>query len=80
MTTDDRAPLAADEWPYAQVADRLEDRIRGGEFGADGKLPATAELAGWYGVGRGVVRHAREELVRRNLAVFRLGEGYFARQ
>ena len=80
MTTDDRAPLRIDEWPYIQVADRIEDRIRRGEFGGDGKLPATAELAGWYGVGRGVVRHAREELVRRNLAVFRLGEGYFARQ
>jgi DNA-binding GntR family transcriptional regulator len=77
--SDDRAPLAIDEWPYLQVADRLEDRIRRGEFGADGKLPATGDLAAWYGVSAGVVRHARQELIRRNLAVLRLGEGYFAR-
>jgi DNA-binding GntR family transcriptional regulator len=78
-TDGDRAPLAIDEWPYLQVADRLEDRIRRGEFGADGKLPATADLADWYGVSRGVVRHARQELARRNLVAFRLGEGYFVR-
>lgn len=79
MTTDDRAPLAINEWPYLQVADRLEDRIRRGEFGQDGKLPRTDELADWYGVGPAVIRHARRELCRRNLAVFRLGHGYFAR-
>ena len=78
-TGGDRAPFAIDEWPYLQLADRLEDRIRRGEFGQDGKLSGTAELAEWYGVSRGIVRHAREELVRRNLTVYRLGEGYFAR-
>jgi DNA-binding GntR family transcriptional regulator len=77
--TDDRAPLAIDEWPYLQIADRIEDRIRGGEFGEDGKLPRTNELTAWYGVKVGVIRHARQELVRRNLAVFRLGYGFFAR-
>jgi len=75
----DRAPLALDEWPYLQIADRLEDRIRRGEFGTDGKLPATAYLAGHYGVSQYVIRHAREELLRRNLVVHRLGEGWFAR-
>lgn len=78
--SDDQAPLAIDEFAYLQVADRIEDRIRRGEFGADGKLPGTADIAGWYGVGRGVIRHARQELARRNLAVFRVGEGYFARR
>jgi hypothetical protein len=77
---DDRAPFAVDEWPYIRVADRLEDRIRRGEFGADGKLPPTGDLADWYGMSAAVVRHARQELVRRNLAVFRLGHGYFARR
>jgi DNA-binding GntR family transcriptional regulator len=76
---DDLAPFAIDEWPYIQLADRLEDRIRRGEFGEDGKMPATDELAERYGVKDGVIRHARQELVRRNLAVFRLGHGYFAR-
>jgi DNA-binding GntR family transcriptional regulator len=76
---DDRAPFAIDDWPYIQLADRLEDRIRRGEFGSDGPLPATPELAEWYGQKPGVIRHARQELVRRNLVVFRLGQGYFAR-
>jgi hypothetical protein len=76
---DDRAPFVAYEWPYLQLADRLEDRIRKGEFGEDGKLPGTEELAEWYGVKVGVIRHARQELMRRNLVVFKLGHGYFAR-
>jgi hypothetical protein len=75
----DRAPFAIDEWPYIQLADRLEDRIRKGEFGEDGKLPVTGELAEWYGVTPAVIRHARQVLTRRNLVVFRLGHGYFAR-
>jgi DNA-binding GntR family transcriptional regulator len=77
--SDDRAPFVADEWPYLQLADRLEERIRKGEFGEDGKLPGMDELAEWYGVKAGVIRHARQELTRRNLVVFRLGHGYFAR-
>jgi DNA-binding GntR family transcriptional regulator len=77
--SNDRAPLAIDEWPYLQVADRLEDRIRRREFGEDGKLPGTDELAEWYGVKAGVIRHARQELTHRNLIVFKLGHGYFAR-
>jgi DNA-binding GntR family transcriptional regulator len=76
---DDRAPFPIDEWPYIVLADRLEERVRRGEFGGDGKLPVTGELAEWYGVKVGVIGHARQELVRRNLAVFRLGQGYFAR-
>jgi len=77
--SDDRAPFPADEWPYIVLADRIEDRIRRGEFGEDGKLPSAAELAERYGVKASVIRHARQELGRRNLAVFRLGHGYFAR-
>jgi hypothetical protein len=37
-SADDSAPLATDEWPYVQVADRLEDRIGRGEFGAEALL------------------------------------------
>lgn len=37
--SDDQAPLRIDEWPYLQIADRIEDRIRRGEFGEHGKLP-----------------------------------------
>jgi DNA-binding GntR family transcriptional regulator len=78
-TDDDRAPFAADEWPYLQLADRLEDRIRKGEFGEDGKLPTADELAERYGVKISVIRHARKELLHRNVAEFRAWQGYFAR-
>jgi hypothetical protein len=69
----DCAPFALNKFLYLQLADRLEDRIRKGEFGEDGKLPVTGELAEWYDVKAGVIRHARQELTRRNLVVFRLG-------
>ena len=38
--SDDQAPLRIDEWPYLQIADRIEDRIRRGEVGEHWKLPA----------------------------------------
>ena len=46
----DCAPFALNKFLYLQLADRLEDRIRKGEFGEDGKLPVTGELAEWYDV------------------------------
>jgi DNA-binding GntR family transcriptional regulator len=67
MTEDDRAPFALDEFPYLQVADRLEARIRAGEFSETGKLPSEPELRRHYGAGAGVIRHARQELMRRGL-------------
>jgi len=78
-TPDDQAPLRIDEWPYLQIADRLEDRIRRGEFGEDGQLPGTFDLSEWYGVGVEVIRHARNELKHRGLVVVRLGHGTFVR-
>jgi DNA-binding transcriptional regulator YhcF (GntR family) len=77
--SDDRAPFALDEWPYIQVADRIERRIGRGEFGKDGKLPGEPELAEWYGVGIKAVRHARQELKRRGLVVVVQGRGTVAR-
>jgi DNA-binding GntR family transcriptional regulator len=76
---DGEAPLAIDQWPYIQVADRIEKRIRNGEFGEDGRLPSSPELAEWYGVTVKVVGHAREELIRRELVVSVKGRGTFVR-
>jgi DNA-binding GntR family transcriptional regulator len=75
----DQAPLRIDEWPYLQIADRIEDRIRRGEFGEHGRLPGGAHLAEWYGVTVGVIAHAREELKRRRLVVVIPGYGTFTR-
>lgn len=76
--SDDRAPLRIDEWPYLQIADRIEDRIRRGEFGEHGTLPGSSDLAEWYGVSIGVIAHAREELKRRGLVKVVPGYGTFA--
>jgi DNA-binding CsgD family transcriptional regulator len=75
----DRAPFPLDQWPYKVLADRLEDRIRKGEFGEDGPLPTTAELSEWYGQKRAVIRHARQELQRRGQITYKPGHRYFAR-
>jgi DNA-binding GntR family transcriptional regulator len=75
----DRAPLAIDEWPYIQIADRIEDRIRRGEFGEAGQLPGASELADWYVVSGAVIRHARKELLHRGLVVAVVGRGTFVR-
>jgi DNA-binding GntR family transcriptional regulator len=77
--SDDQAPLAIDEWPYLQIAERLDKRIRAGEFGEHGKLPGSADLAEWYGVSIGVIAHAREELKRRRLVLVIPGYGTFTR-
>ena len=73
----DQAPFAADRFTYLQVADRLAERIRAGEFGRTGKLPGGPGLCDHYGVGAAVVRHARQELLRRGLVVVKTGRGTF---
>jgi len=77
MTGHDRAPFVPDRFVYEQVADRLAERIRSGEFGGTGKLPGERELAGQYGTGVKAVRHARQELMRRGLVVTVPGKGTF---
>jgi GntR family transcriptional regulator len=67
VTAGDRAPFALDQFLYLQVAERIAERIRGGEFAGDGRLPSEPELCEHYGVGTGVIRHARQELMRRGL-------------
>ena len=73
----DQAPFAADRFTYLQVADRIARRIRAGEFGRSGKLPSQRELCAHYGAGAGVMRHARQELMRRGLVVTVPGKGTF---
>jgi GntR family transcriptional regulator len=56
---------------YQQVADDLRGRIRGGEFGQH--LPAEADLAHEYGVGKDTIRSALAGLVQEGLVVRRRG-------
>ena len=67
MTDGDRAPFPPDQFEYLVLASRLEARIYSGEFGETGKLPSARELMAHYGVGAGVVSHARRELKERGL-------------
>jgi len=75
MTAADGAPFALDE--FLQVADRIAERIKAGEFGEGGRLPSAPQLCEHYGAGAGVIRHARQELKLRGLIVIVPGKGAF---
>ena len=47
MSDDDQAPIdpAGPDLVYVTVADRIERRIRAGEFGESGRLPGETDLA-----------------------------------
>jgi DNA-binding GntR family transcriptional regulator len=59
------------------VADRIEKRIRAGEFGEHGRLPSTPDLAKQYGVSPGSARRARRELELRGVVRVVSGKGTF---
>lgn len=69
MEEDDRAPIDSSgaELVYVTVANRIERRIRAGEFGDSGRLPGEQDLADWYGVARMTIRRAHQELAERGL-------------
>jgi DNA-binding GntR family transcriptional regulator len=77
---DDRAPIDPSGMPlvYLAVADRIDARIRAGEFGEGGRLPSRHQLAAWYGVGDGSVRKAVRLLEGRGLVRVLPGKGTFA--
>lgn len=80
MEDDDLAPIdpKGPDLVYAAVADRLERRIRAGEFGESGRLPSENDLAEWYGVARMTIRRAHQELAQRGLIRIVPGKGTFA--
>lgn len=82
MSDDDRAPIdpRGPELVYRIIADRLEARIRAGEFAAGNPLPSEAALAEWYGVARMTIRRAHRELAGRGLVRVVPGKGTFVRR
>lgn len=68
----------ADKFPYEQVAERLEARIRAGEFGDRGRIPAERQLARDYGVTTRTVKHAKSVLTTAGLIIAVKGWGTFA--
>ena len=79
MEEDDRAPIDphGPDLVYAVIADRIERRIRAGEFGDAGRLPSETDLAEWYGVARVTVRRAHQELEQRGLIRIVPGKGTY---
>jgi GntR family transcriptional regulator len=79
MSEDDRAPIDphGPDLVYVEIANRLERRIRAGEFGESGRLPSENDLAEWYGVARMTVRRAHQELEQRGLIRIVAGKGTF---
>lgn len=65
--------------PYQQVAARLREAIRLGEFPVGSKLPGHSAIADTYGVSVGTVKRAYGLLQRDKLIVTRQGSGSFVR-
>lgn len=82
MEDDDRAPIdpGGPDLVYVAVANRLETRIRAGEFGESGRLPSENDLAEWYGVARMTVRRAHQELEQRGLIRIVPGKGTYVQK
>jgi GntR family transcriptional regulator len=62
---------------YRQLADELTQQIGSGKLEVGERIPAEAELAAKYGIGRPTVRQATDLLVRRGLLERRRGSGTY---
>ena len=62
---------------YHQLAERLLEGIRSGDFPTGARLPSEPQLARAYGIGRPTVRQATEVLVRRRVVERKRGSGTF---
>ena len=64
---------------HHQVHGHLAALLRAGHWGRGEPLPGEPELCRHYGVSRGTLRHALQELVREGLVDRQQGRGSFAR-
>jgi len=62
---------------YRQLADKLREGIREGEYPAGTRIPSEHALAERFGIGRPTVRQATDLLVRQRLLERRRGAGTF---
>lgn len=79
MNEEDRAPIdpRGYDFAYVVVADRIEKRIKGGEFPFHAPLPSEPALSEWYGVSRTTVRSAIRRLADRGMVEVRAGKGTY---
>lgn len=64
---------------WAQIEERLAERIEGGHLAVGERLPPERELAEWLGVSRMTVRQALGALAARGLVERGVGRGTFVR-
>ena len=62
---------------YREVADRLQERIQGGELDPGSRVPSERAIAEEFGLSRMTARQAVELLVRRGVVYRRPGSGTF---
>lgn len=62
---------------YYQLAEKLTERIRSGEFPPGSRIPSENQLSADFAIGRPTVRQAIEQLARRGLLTKRRGSGTF---
>lgn len=72
LDVDSEVPL------YEQLADRLEQAIRNGDYRVKTKLPSKRELIEKYGVSAATVDEAMKQLKRHGVARGRQGKGVYA--
>ena len=71
--------LSGPEPLYRQLADRIQARIESGMLPPDSRLPTVRELADYSGLSQGTVKHAYDELERREVIEKMQGRGTFVR-
>jgi DNA-binding GntR family transcriptional regulator len=62
---------------YVQVADKIRDKIRNGEYRVNDPLPSTRELIAEHGVSYGTLREALRDLKAEGLIEGRQGDGVY---
>lgn len=74
MSVDPDSP----DYIWQQVADLIAERIRKGVYKA--RIPSESSLAQEFGIGRNTVRHAIDELRRRELVITVPQRGTFVKR
>jgi GntR family transcriptional regulator len=69
----------AAEAPHRQIAERLRDRIRRGEWGPGERLPSIPAIAIEYGVAKQTVQRTIDQLRVEGVLITRPGSGTFVR-
>ena len=62
---------------YLQIADRVRERILGGEWNIGERIPSVREMAVQLGVNPNTVARSYQSLVERNIIANQRGRGYF---